>query len=109
MANWDILKDEYANNLDPNFEDIQSLFLSGKINKMYQLVKRSPTKVSKLLGINYEAYHSKLQNPEKFTIFHINVMAYAFRIDPDIIHNVIQKEIKDKVKVRVKKFEEKKN
>ncbi|MDB5141070.1 MAG: hypothetical protein JWR12_2986 [Mucilaginibacter sp.] len=108
MANWDNLKDEITYNIDSNFEDIQLLFLSGKITKMYQLVKRSPTKVSKLLGINYEAYHSKLQNPEKFTLFHINVMAYAFRIDPDIINNIIQKEISNKVKAKVKKFEEKK-
>ena len=104
MANWNISKADNEIPIDPNFEDIQTLFLSGKISKMYQLVKRSPTKVAKLLGINYEAYHNKLSNPEKFTVFHINTMAYAFRIDPNIIHDVIQKEIQDKVKVKVKDF-----
>lgn len=106
MSNWEIFKEEKSDFLDSNFEDIQSLFLSDKIKNMYQLVKRSPTKIAKLLGINYEAYHVKLLNPEKFTVFQINVMAYAFQIDPNIIHNIIQKEIAVKVKEKVKTFEE---
>jgi len=105
MGNWNLPNDEHS--FDPNFEDIQTLFLSGRITTMYQLVKRSPTKIAKLLGVNYEAYHNKLSNPEKFTEFQINLMALAFRIDPDIIHNVIQKEIVGKVKDRLKIFYEK--
>jgi len=33
-------------------------------------------------------------------------MAYAFRVDPNIIHDVIQIEIQDKVKAKVKNFGE---
>lgn len=108
MANWDIFNDNNTHPIDPKFEDIQTLFLSGRITSMYQLVKRSPTKVAKLLGINYESYHHKLSNPENFTEYHINLMAYAFRIDPNIIHDVIQKQIIEKVKIKLELFLEKK-
>lgn len=76
---------------------------------MYQLVNRSPTKIAELLGINYDSYHDKLQNPEKFTTFHINTMAYVFKIDPNIINDIIQKEILEKVIAKVSKFEKRKS
>jgi len=108
MANWDTIeKDGERNPINYRFEDIQSAFLTGKISTMYKLVKRSPTKVAELLGMNYDSYHGKLLNPEKFTVLHINVMAFAFGIDPDLIHNIIQKEIKEKIKAKVKIFENK--
>jgi hypothetical protein len=101
MAEWELFKGNILDKIDSEFENIQSLILSGKIEKMYQLVDRSPNKVAKLLGLNYNSYHDKLRNPEKFTTLHVNTMAFAFRIDPDTIHNIIQKEITSKV---VKKF-----
>jgi len=61
---------------------------------IWRIWKIDPTKVAQLLGLNYDSYHDKLSNPEKFTSLHINIMAYAFRINPDIIHNVIRKQIR---------------
>jgi len=92
---------ENLDDLDKDFLSIRSLFLSGSIPNMYKLVKHSPTKVAKLLGLNYSSYHSKLVDPEKFTLFHINVLAFAVRIDPNVIHDIIQKQIQEKVIKRI--------
>ncbi|WP_412467476.1 hypothetical protein [Pedobacter sp. KLB.chiD] len=90
--------------MDPDFISIRSMFISGSISTMYQLVNYSPTKVSKLLGLNYSAYHTKLVNPEQFSILHLNVLAYAIQIDPNIIQNIIQQQIEDKILDKFKKF-----
>lgn len=105
MAEWSNLAN--TDTLDADFLSVRSLFLSGSVTTMYKLVKQSPTKIAKLLGLNYSSYHSKLVDPEKFTVFHINLLAYALKIDPSIIHNVIQKEIQDKVKSRFGEIEKK--
>ncbi|WP_231426441.1 hypothetical protein [Pedobacter sp. Leaf250] len=95
---------ESLEDLDADFLAIRSLLLSGSIKSMYKLVTLSPTKIARLLGLNYASYHSKLVNPEKFTEFHINILAYAIHIDPNVIHNVIQHQIQLKVIERVEKF-----
>jgi len=105
MAEWGKLKQ--LETLDADFISVRSLFLSGSITKMYQLIKQSPTKIAKLLGLNYSSYHSKLVDPEKFTEFHVNLLAYAIQIDPAIIHEIIQKEIQEKVEMRYKNIEDK--
>ena len=102
MAEWKGKID--VDNMDADFISIRSLFLTGSISKMYQLVKQSPTKVSKLLGLNYEAYHTKLVHPEKFSVLHINVLAYAIKIDPTIIYEIIQKETTVTVSDKFHKF-----
>ena len=102
MAEW--IGNIDLDGMDPDFISIRSLFLSGSISKMYQLVKHSPTKVSKLLGLNYDAYHTKLVQPEKFSILHINVLAYAVKIDPMIIFEIIQKETSSRVREKYQKF-----
>lgn len=103
MGEWNIKID--LEEMDSDFVSIRSLFISASISKMYQLVKQSPTKIARLLGLNYEAYHDKLLNPEKFTELHINTLSYAIQIDPVIIHNIIQREIRYKVEIKIKKFE----
>ena len=102
MAEWNGTLDIEC--MDPDFISIRSLFLSGAITKMYQLVKHSPTKVSKLLGLNYDAYHTKLVHPEKFSILNINVLAYAIYIDPVIIYEIIQKETSSRILDKYNKF-----
>lgn len=102
MANW--RGDFDIDKLDPDFFSIRSMFMSGSISKMYQLVKHSPTKISKLLGLNYDAYHTKLLSPERFSLLQINLLAYAIQIDPSMIHEIIQKEIEVKVLEKYKKF-----
>jgi hypothetical protein len=44
------------------------MFETGKIKKMKQLEKLSPTKMAKALGLNYGRYIRKLYNPELFVI-----------------------------------------
>jgi len=103
MANWE--KNVELEGMDPDFLSIRSIFISGSMSNMYQLVNYSPTKISKLLGLNYDAYHTKLANPEKFSVLHINILSYVLQIDPTIINDIIQKEIKDKVLEKIKKFQ----
>ncbi|WP_443938804.1 hypothetical protein [Pedobacter sp. MW01-1-1] len=91
-------------NMDPDFLSIRSMFISGSLKNMYQLVKHSPTKISKLLGLNYDAYHTKLLNPEKFSLLHINILAFALHINPNIINTLIQKQIEPKVIEKIDKF-----
>jgi hypothetical protein len=105
MAEWHPEKDKYIM-LDEDFDNLHNFFLSGKATKMYQLVKKSPTKVAKLLGLNYGSYIAKLRNPEKFTVMHINLLAYAINIDPDKIHNIIQKELTVQIEGLFEKFED---
>jgi len=104
MADWNFKNED---GIDTEFENIQLLFLSGKVKHMYELLERSPTKIASLLGLNYNSYHDKLRNPEKFTSLHINTIAYAIRINPDIIHNVIQKEILEQVIQKFEKYKSK--
>lgn len=102
MSIWK--EDIELDKMDPDFLSIRSMFVSGSISTMYQLVSYSPTKVSKLLGLNYSAYHTKLVNPEQFSVLHINVLAYAIQIDPNIIHDLIQNQIIEKIQEKLKKF-----
>lgn len=105
MADW---TNEYdLEGLDNDFLVIRSLFVSGHIKKMKQLERQSPTKIATLLGLNYNSYHEKLNSPELFTLFHINLLAYTCRFDPDIIHNVIQSEIRSKIQSANKKYYDK--
>jgi 3-methyladenine DNA glycosylase Mpg len=53
---------------DMAFEAIKAMFETGKIKKMKQLEKLSPTKMAKALGLNYGRYIRKLYNPELFVI-----------------------------------------
>ncbi|KHJ37918.1 hypothetical protein PBAC_19300 [Pedobacter glucosidilyticus] len=96
MSEWDEKYD--LEELSPEFLAIRSLFLTGHIKKMSQLEKQSPTKIASLLKLQYNSYHEKLQNPELFSEFHINLLAYACKINPLIIHDIIQAETKSKVK-----------
>lgn len=102
MSEWGAKLD--LETMDSDFISIRSLFVSSSISKMYQLVKHSPTKVSKLLGLNYSAYHTKLLDPSKFCEIHINTLAYAIQINPVIIHDLIQNEIEQKVIANYEKY-----
>ncbi len=89
MAEWKKLPDEP---IDPDFAAIRSLFLDGTINKMYKLIDYSPSKIIKLLKTTYPLYHDKLKEPWKFGMQHILKLAYAIRVDPQVIIDVIQRE-----------------
>ncbi len=93
--------------LDSDFLAIRSLLISGHIKSMRQLDQQSPTKIALLLGMNYNSYHDKLKNPGLFTEAHINLLAYACRLDPAFIHKIIQAEVRKKVEQAYARYEDK--
>lgn len=104
MAQW---KNIDQKDIDASFKAIQSLFVTGSIEKMYQLIDHKPTKIAKLLGMSYKSLHEKLKEPSKFTQLHILTLSYAIQVDPNIINDVIQKESLKRVVDKIKKFKAK--
>lgn len=74
-----------SNNTDPDFLAIKSLLESGIIKSMKLLEKQGPTKMAKALGLQYNSYLDKLNNPQKFTFAHIFKMVDLCDLDPDLI------------------------
>lgn len=93
MANW---KTAHTS-LEKDLSSIGALFETNKIRKMYDISELYPTKIIKLLGINSERYSVKLANPEKFTISEILRLAYLLNTDPNLIMDVIQAEVENKL------------
>ena len=85
------------NNIDSDLLAIKSLFEAGLVQKMRLLEEQAPTKMAKLLGLNYNSYHDKLINPEKFTIRHILLIAKLCNLDANIIFEVVKNEVKNKI------------
>ncbi len=103
MGKW---SDDYElEGLDSDFLAIRSLLISGHIKSMKQLDQQSPTKIALLLGMNYNSYHDKLKSPGLFTQAHINLLAYACRLDPDVIHHIIKTETRKSVELAYAKYE----
>jgi hypothetical protein len=95
MANW---KKKFKEDIsDGDFLAIKSLFEAGHIKKMALLKEQSPTKVAKLLGLQYNSYLDKLDNPEKFTVKHIFTLALVCQMDPCLIFDIIQLEVQNKL------------
>lgn len=107
MAEWK--KVDTEENMEAAFISIRSMFLTGSVKKMYQLIDHNPTKLSLLLGMSYKSYHIKLQYPEKFSQMQIMTLSYAINIDPNLINDIIQKEVEKKVIEKFKKFRAKVN
>jgi plasmid maintenance system antidote protein VapI len=63
----------------------------------------SPTAIAKGLGLNHSRYIEKLYKPEGFTIKHIIKLANLIDADPDIILNVITKQLSSSIKVTRRK------
>ena len=93
MANWK----NKIKNIDTDLLSVGTLFVSGKIGRMYDISELFPTKISKLLGINSERYSVKLSNPEKFTLSEILRFCYILDIDPILVVNVIQQEAESRL------------
>ncbi|HTN44764.1 MAG TPA: hypothetical protein VL098_00330 [Flavipsychrobacter sp.] len=78
------------------FEAIKAMYETGKIKKLSQLEKLSPTKLSKLLGINYGRYIEKLHNPELFALRELvkfaDIIDIEFKLLADtVINEIIRK------------------
>lgn len=94
MANW--TKKFKKEILDSDFLAIKSLFEAGHVKKMSLLKEQAPTKVAKLLGLQYNSYLDKLDNPVKFTVKHIFAIALLCQLDPCLIFEIIQLEVQNK-------------
>lgn len=81
---------------DIAFEAIKAMFETGKIKKMRQLEKLSPTKLAKALGINYGRYINKLYNPEFFVIMELQKFAEIIDTKLKIISDIVIAEIEKK-------------
>jgi len=79
---------------DTTLISIGAMFETGRIKKMYILAELYPTKIAKLLGINYGRYMVKLSHPDKFTVGEILRLAKLLNINPDLITKIIYSEIK---------------
>ena len=69
------------------------MFETGKIKKMKQLEKLSPTKIAKALGLNYGRYITKLHNPELFVIAELKKLSKVLDIKFRIISEVVIGEV----------------
>ncbi len=74
-------------------EAIKAMFETGKIAKMSQLDKLSPTFIAKSLKINYGRYISKLYKPELFVVSELNNLAKLIDVKLRIIMDIVVKEI----------------
>ncbi len=84
---------------DIELEAIKAMFETGKIKKMSQLEKLYPTKISRLLGINYGRYIEKLNNPEFFSLVELIKFAAIINIDfKSLVHTVV-----DEINLTLKK------
>lgn len=72
---------------------IKSLIDGGRITKMADFMKLSPTKLAKALSINYGRYIAKLTHPEKFTVGEIVKMAATLEVDKQILFNIASQNI----------------
>jgi len=72
---------------------LKSVFLSGSVNRMKDIEELYPTYTGKLLGMNHSVYIKKLNNPALFTIKQILFLAEQIDIKPEIIINIILKQL----------------
>jgi hypothetical protein len=72
---------------------IKAAFENGKIEKMSDLEKLSPTKIAALMGMNQGRYGSKLFEPDKFTPSEIFRLAIVLDLDESFIMKVIKKQL----------------
>lgn len=81
---------------------VKSLFLSGSVKHMKDIEKLYPTMIAKSLGINHSRYIEKLYKPEGFTIKNIIELANLVEISPQLILDVIIKQLGSGIKGKKK-------
>lgn len=79
---------------ETQYAAVRLMFLSNTIKRMRDIEKLYPTMVSKALGINHSRYIQKLYKPEEFSIKHIVRLANLLDINPQLIIDVIFKQLK---------------
>jgi len=69
-----------------------SMFETGRIKQMKDIVTMYPTGIVLALGINYGGYMSKCAAPEKFVLEDLVKLAQILNIDLELILKVVTKE-----------------
>lgn len=69
-----------------------SMFETGRINKMKDIITMYPTGVVAALGINYGGYMTKCASPEKFLLEDLVKLSQILNIDIELILKVVTKE-----------------
>jgi hypothetical protein len=90
-------KDNIKIELAPELQSIQSMFETGKVKRMYDLMKLYPTLIIKGLRMNHGSYAAKLSRPEKFTTKEIIKFSRLIQVHYDKINAVIFKEALENV------------
>ena len=75
------------------FIAIRSMFASGNVKRMKDIDKLYPTLVAKTLKINHSRYIQKLYKPEEFSIKQIFDLANILDLHPQVILDVIVKQL----------------
>lgn len=78
---------------DKDLAIIKAAFENGRIEKMSDLEKLSPTKIAFLAGINQGRYASKLFHPDKFSLPEILRISIVLDLDESYILKVIRKQL----------------
>lgn len=78
--------------IGPELQSIQSMFETGKVKKMYDIVKLHPTLIIQTLSFNHGSYSSKLAKPEKFSVKDIIKLARLIKVDYNKLNEIIFKE-----------------
>ena len=69
-----------------------SMFETGRVSKMKDIVTMYPTGIVVALGINYGGYMAKCAAPEKFIMEDLIKLAQILNIDIELILKVVVKE-----------------
>ena len=91
-----------VDNQKNQFIAVKSMFLSGSVKRMKDIEKLYPTTIAKSLGINHSRYIEKLYRPDGFTLKHIIELANLIDINPQIILDVIIKQLATSIKSKKK-------
>ncbi|PVD52222.1 hypothetical protein DC498_10895 [Terrimonas sp.] len=78
---------------ETQYKVIRLMFQSFSIKRMKDIEKLYPTMIAKALGINHSRYIQKLYRPDEFSIKHVIDLANLLDIEPQLIIDVILKEL----------------
>lgn len=87
---------------DAQYKAIRLMFQSGSIKRMRDIEKLYPTMIAKALGINHSRYIQKLYKPEEFSVKYIIELANLLDINPQLIIEVIFKQLSSANRIKKK-------
>lgn len=72
------------------YQSLKRYLESGNIEELDEIVNViGKTNFSKTIGIHYNTFRKRINQPERFEIVHIKRLADAIQVDPRIIINLI--------------------